>query len=38
MQSESGLAKILGSLIALGAGLGLWIAIFSTAFGLGPHR
>jgi len=35
---ENGLARVLGPLIALCAGLGLWIVIFWTAFTLWPHR
>ena len=35
---KNGLARVLGPLIALCAGLGLWIIIFWTAFTLSPHR
>jgi hypothetical protein len=36
--TDSGLAKVLGPLIALSAGFGLWIVIFWTVFTIWPHR
>jgi hypothetical protein len=35
--AESGLGKVLGPLIAICAGLGLWIAIFWMVFALWPR-